>query len=471
MKEGTALRGRLSTWVTAMISPDRYAHFILAIPEGERRRLAAGWFALGLVALVGAGLLSILLVLSRTPYLQNLFPLADFFHVALVVHVDLSVLVWFVAFAGVLWTLNSTSRFIEVAQLALVLCLIGTGLMLAAPFLGRGGPIMSNYVPVLEDPLFLSGLVVFGGGFALLTLRSLLAPVPVGLPLDGGGALRFGLNTAAVSAAIALIALAWSYQAIPASYVGKPYYELLFWGSGHVIQFTWTLFMLVAWFWLGSLCGALIPLSPRVTVLLFAVGLVSVFVVPIIYLVWEVTSVEHMKMHVWLMRFGGGLAILPLGLAVLIGLLRAAPADAHMRPLRASLIASMVLFSVGGAFGFLIQGSDVRIPAHYHGCIVGVTLAMMGLGYALLPHFGFTAPRTGLATAQPYIYGAGQLLHIIGLVWSGGYGVQRKVAGSEQILRTPQEIAGMGLMGIGGMVAIVGGLLFLVVVYRAWKRA
>ena len=33
--------------------------------------------------------------------------MADFFRVALVVHVDLSVLVWFVAMAGMLWSLNS----------------------------------------------------------------------------------------------------------------------------------------------------------------------------------------------------------------------------------------------------------------------------------------------------------------------------------------------------------------------------
>ena len=58
-------------------------------------------------------------------------------------------------------------------------------------------------------------------------------------------------------------------------------------------------------------------------------------------------------------------------------------------------------------------------------------------------------------------------MHIIGLVWSGGYGVQRKVAGADQILRSSGEIAGMGLMGLGGMVAIVGGLLFVVVVMRA----
>jgi cytochrome c oxidase subunit I len=75
-----------------------------------------------------------------------------------------------------------------------------------------------------------------------------------------------------------------------------------------------------------------------------------------------------------------------------------------------------------------------------------------------------------LAVAQPYLYGAGQLLHIVGLVWSGGYGVQRKVAGSEQVLRSSAEVAGMGLMGLGGLLAIVGGLLFVVVVVRALRQ-
>jgi len=61
-------------------------------------------------------------------------------------------------------------------------------------------------------------------------------------------------------------------------------------------------------------------------------------------------------------------------------------------------------------------------------------------------------------------------MHITGLVWSGGYGVQRKVAGAEQVLRGTGEIAGMGLMGLGGLVAIVGGLLFVVVMIRAMRR-
>jgi len=210
--------------------------------------------------------------------------------------------------------------------------------------------------------------------------------------------------------------------------------------------------------------------------LLFGIGLASVFVTPLIYLAYDVGSVEHHRLLTWLMRFGGGLAIPPIAVAVVWALLRTrhASADARVasdaRPLRAALWSSIALFGAGGIIGFAINGSNVKIPAHYHGCIVGVTIALMGLAYLLLPALGFARPAARLATWQPYVYGGGQLLHITGLVWSGGYGVQRKVAGSEQVLRTTQEIAGMGLMGLGGLIAIAGGILFVYVMLQAIVR-
>jgi hypothetical protein len=266
---------------------------------------------------------------------------------------------------------------------------------------------------------------------------------------------------------VALFAFLWSWLALPASLAGKAYYELLFWGGGHVLQFSWTLLMLVAWLWLADASGAKVPLSPRVALLLFGLALVLVFATPFIYLAYDVTSVEHRRLLTWMMRAGGGLAILPVSLAVVLALLNPGQVRAEQRPLRAALIMSLTLFAVGGLIGFAIRGADVRIPAHYHGCIVGITLAFMGLAYHLLPRLGFRAPSAQLACVQAYTYGIGQLLHITGLVWSGGYGVQRKVAGAAQVLGSIQEVAGMALMGLGGLVAIVGGLLFVVVVMRA----
>lgn len=463
---------RPATVPAAAVSPPAAsapAIYSLPMPTDQRRTLAAGWLMLGLVSLILSGVFSVLLVLSRTPYVNELFPVADFFRVALVVHVDLSVLVWFVALAGMLWSINGMAVGLAWGRLALGLCAVGTALMSAAPFVAEGPPIMSNYIPVLDQPAFLLGLTVFGLGATVLVVRTLAAAYPLGVRFDAAGSLRFGLHAAAVSAAVAVLAFGWSYLAVPRALEGKAYYELLFWGGGHALQFTWTLLMLVAWLWLIGACGGRVPLSPRITVLMFMLALVCVFITPLAYLAWDIGSVEHRNLLTWAMRFGGGLAILPMSLAVLMALRPLQQPLDRARPLRAAVLSSVALFAAGGLIGLTISGSNVRIPAHYHGSIVGVTLALMGLAYHLLPQLGYAAPQPRLATLQPYLYGAGQLMHITGLVWSGGYGVQRKVAGAEQVLRSSAEVAGMGLMGLGGLIAIVGGLLFVVIVAKSLR--
>ena len=114
------------------------AEFRLDVPADARLALARGWLTLGLAALVGSGIFSVLLVVSRTPGVNRLLPAADFFHVALVAHVDLSVLVWFVALAGMLWTLGATGRRPALGWAALALAALGTAGMALAPFIGGG---------------------------------------------------------------------------------------------------------------------------------------------------------------------------------------------------------------------------------------------------------------------------------------------------------------------------------------------
>jgi len=448
-----------------------YSDYHLPVPADESRRPAVAWLTLGLAALVASGLFSILLVLSRTPAIQDIIPWLDFFHVALVVHVVLSVLIWFLAFAGVLWSLNSTPGKPIWDWCALGLAALGTAAITIAPFAGVGNPLMNNYVPVLQHPWFMAALVAFAIGFSLLIVRSLAYPIPARRPLTGADALRSGIYGSTVTAAVAMVAFIWSYLAIPPGRLsGEGYYEFLFWGGGHIIQFTHTVLMLVAWLVLAQASGATVRLAPRTAIFLFWLVVVPVAGTPLIYLAYDVVSPEHRVAFTTLMKYGG-LASLPLGLVVGWSLLTAGKAPVTERPVRAALIASITLFAMGGVIGFLIHGVNVVIPAHYHGSIVGVTLAFMGLTYYLLPRFGYRKPTSRLAHAQPYVYGGGQLLHILGLAWSGGYGVQRKTAGSAQGLENLPEIAGMALMGLGGLIAIIGGLLFLVVAIRAmWSE-
>jgi hypothetical protein len=451
-------------------SPSAPAVYLLPV-QGRRQALARGWLWLAMAALVLSGLFSILLVAARTPGVNALLPGVDFFRTALVVHVDLSVLVWFFAVAGMLWSLDARKRAEDWGWVALGVAAAGAAMMALAPFLDPGVPVMANYVPVIESHWFVGGLAVFGLACTMLVAQALATP-PRLAALDGAAAMRFGLYAAAATAAVAAVAFAWSIAVVPTTLDGKAYWEILFWGGGHALQFTWTLLMLVAWLWLAQAVGASVPLSARVTLLLFAIATLGVFVTPYAYFAHDVLSVEHRELHTWGMRVGGGLAILPVALAVAIALARQPRGSvaAEARPLRAALLASMALFAAGGLIALAIDGSNVKIPAHYHGSIVGVTLALMGVVYHLLPRLGYDAPRGRLAVSQPYLYGLGQLMHIGGLMWSGGYGVQRKVAGAEQVLRSPGEVFGMGLMGAGGAVAIAGGLLFVVVVARAMRR-
>jgi hypothetical protein len=158
------------------------------------------------------------------------------------------------------------------------------------------------------------------------------------------------------------------------------------------------------------------------------------------------------------MEHGHGL-MLPLILLVLYAMPKVWKLSS---PAKSALYSSMLLFLSGGILAFMIRGVNVVIPAHYHGSIVGVTLAFMGLAYVLLPRLGYgDVESSRMARWQPYVYGAGQLIHVLGLAWSGGYGVQRKVAGADQMLLTWQQKAGMGMMGLGGLIAIIGGVLFV----------
>jgi hypothetical protein len=444
---------------------------LLEAPGRFAGRLAAGWLLLALGALIGGGVLTIVIVMSRTPYLQDVFPWVDIFHTALVVHVDLTVLVWFLAMAGVFWSMNRMDRWRPVAWGGFWLTAGGSAIIALSPFLGAGGPMMTNYIPVLDDRIFFTGLVVFAAGFIVLVVDSLASFKPVGGRITGQGALRFGLFTSLLAAVVAVGAFIASYLGVPRLAELEKYYEVLFWGGGHALQFVHVQLMLVSWLWLAAVAGIASRLTPRIILVLFAIGLIPVLLTPAAYMAFDADSPDHLQTMTWLMRFGGGLAAVPIALVVLYNLASNPARVRHLGPEGSALFASMILFGAGGLIGYLIKGSDVTVPAHYHGSIVAVTLAYMGVTYYILPLLGFLKPRGRLVVVQPWLYGGGQLLHVAGLAWSGGYGVPRKSAGEEQLLDGIEKIAGMSLMGIGGLISVAGGIAFLVIAIRCIQPA
>lgn len=440
-------------------------NFHLHIRSEAARRNTTAWLLLGLVSLVFAGVFSILLVMARTPVIQELIPLIDFFRIALVIHVTLSVLIWLLAISAAFWSLGSTTEQPWWDRVSFTLAAIGTLIIIACPFLGAGDPLMNNYVPILQHPLFYWGLGLFAAGIFSHLIRALLGRPRIAARLEGTNALQFGITLSAILTGFSIIAIFASWRGLPSSMDGQIYFEFLFWGGGHVVQFSYTLLMMIAWVVLAFASGGRFELTPRLTLVFLVFLALPVITVPFIYMAHDVTTAGHRIAFTELMKYGG-LSCLPLGLAVAASLWRAKKPEGEGRYLRAALLSSLGLFAVGGILGFMIAGLDIVIPAHYHGATVGVTIAFMGLTYYLLPRLGFGALPERMAVWQPYLYGSGQMMHIIGLAWSGGYGVQRKTAGVAQGLEGFGQTAGMGLMGLGGLISVIGGLLFLIV---AWK--
>lgn len=432
--------------------------------------LAPAWLKLGVASLIAAGIFSLLLVLSRTPGAQDVIPWLDFFHTALVVHVNLSVLIWFMSFSCVFWSLYAHGSFLLLEKLALLLCAAGTALLVVAPFLGAGKPLINNYIPVLQHPLFFWAIGLFAAGVLIQVLRVLTR-----LPgfRDVG---RIAPYIAAVFTLFSILALLLSWRGLAQPLVQQNldnlvYYEYLFWGGGHILQFSHSTLLLLAWLVLVIYTGGRLPVGRALINWLFALLLLPLFYAIYLYFSIPVFSPEHKTVFTELMKYGG-LTSLPLGMLVVYALFTSGLRKNHeTAAARAALFASIILFTAGGIIGFLIHGVNVVIPAHYHGSIVGITLAFMGVAYYLLPEFGYRKPVWKIARIQPYVYGGGQLMHVLGLAWSGGYGVQRKTAGAAQGLDSLGEVVGMGMMGLGGLISIIGGILFLVVVIKSmWPQ-
>ena len=277
--------------------------------------------------------------------------------------------------------------------------------------------------------------------------------------------MRFAVSLSAVAGATAIAGVVFALIYSPAL-EGQAFWEAIFWGGGHALQFQHTLLMVVAWFWLASELGWGPTINGRTAMYLYLLAAVPILFVPVIYAIAPVGSAWHTAYFARLMEYGHTLMV-PLILIVLPSLWRLRGIST---PAKSALVASFFLFATGGVLAYMIKGVNVVIPAHYHGSIVGVTLAFMGLTYVLLPRLGYASVEGRMARWQPYVYGGGQLTHILGLAWSGGYGVQRKVAGAEQILTTLPQKIGMGMMGIGGLISIIGGIMFVLICLIAMRQ-
>nr|CDI30079.1 hypothetical protein RMONA_7225 [Rickettsia monacensis IrR/Munich] len=74
--------------------------------QSQNNSLTISWLKLGILSLGFAGLYSIILVVLRTPQLSSFFPNPHIFKSALIIHVNLSVLVWLLSVTASVWSMS-----------------------------------------------------------------------------------------------------------------------------------------------------------------------------------------------------------------------------------------------------------------------------------------------------------------------------------------------------------------------------
>ncbi|AOS43320.1 Cytochrome C and Quinol oxidase polypeptide I [Lacunisphaera limnophila] len=431
------------------------------------------WFLLAVGSLVLAGLLSLTLVVGRLPFMGWLFTDPLFFKRALVVHVDLAMVVWFQAGAATFLALALGAAIPRVGKVvAGALAFAGVIGLLAGAVMPGAQPVLANYVPVIDHPVFIGGLVCWFAGTGVFFAGALAAPAacPRILPDDALVALR-------ASALANLVALATFIAAWRTTLPGLPaigYYELLAWGGGHVLQVANVAMMLGLWLMLLHRWSGHTVISPAAIRWLLAALVLPQGVLPLLALAGT-SRPAYTETATQLMRW----TIFPVVLIVLgLGLRhvgrhwaqRAAAGNWRL----VGLAGSATLTVLGFILGSLIRGSSTLVPGHYHCAIGAVTLALMTAAYDFCAATSAGAPPAmRWRRVQLLCFGCGQAVFGLGFALAGAYGLGRKQYGAEQHVRSVGEYLGLGVMGLGGLVAVAGGLLFLAVMLRCigtWRH-
>ncbi len=413
------------------------------------------WIILCLISIGTGGLYSILIVMLRTPVLRELIFDKSIFKIALIVHVNLTVLFWLMSFVMMQMSIRFRGNAINITFMLQRLILLSIILISISPFFLPSTAFMNNYIPVLHNLLFIIGLGLFFACFLVISLMSLWSQEKISLPIGILGLIivcSFGISAYKLNNTTAI-----SDQ--------HHYYELLFWGCGHLLQFLYLSGMIIAWYdyrhsgkilslpnllWLNTIIASP-PLLMQIFIKIEDPYYISLFT-------------EHMKIF-------GGIPLLISVTDIIISyfISRESRYDKPRDELNLklySLLLSLFLFLSGGIIALFISGSNTIIPAHYHGSIVGITIAYMSYIY-LETNKLFTPIKFNNALNQLILYSTCQFVHIVGLAASGGYGALRK---TDSVDLSVYAKISLGLMGVGGLLAIVGGLIFVYICLNSIMR-
>jgi hypothetical protein len=436
--------------------------------SGHPQRSAVHWFALAVAALALSGLLAIVLVLGHVPAVVSAGLLdPELARRSLVVHVNLATGVWFFAFIVGLGCLELRAWPRRQPLVGIVLATAGV-IAFSMVGLARSGVVLSDYVPVIDHPLFLTGLAVFAAGVLVEMVRFVrTATFAHVLPPE----VAHGVRASGVAFVIAMLTFAVACAQCDPTATRAAAFQHVFWGGGHVLQFAAVAGMLAAWLLLFRELTGTRAVSSRRAAMLFAL-----LVAPTMSAPWLVVTGQSPGAFTRMMELGiFPIVFVLIGAGVVSARRHGRPSEGHwpvQRIAAVGLFVSIAMTLLGFALGAAITGDTTLTPAHYHISIGAVTVSFMATLLVLLPRLGAAIRWPRLAIWQPLLYGGGQTVFALGLAIAGFWGsAARKRYVAEQVVSLPMERIGWIVAAVGGLIALVGGVSFIVLVLGSTRGA
>ena len=453
----------------------------------------------GIVFLLLGGIAALLLALTRWQTV-HLLP-TDWFYRILTFHGINMLILWILFFeVAILYfacttPLNARLFSKKVAWISFGLMLAGGVMVDYIILAGQADVLMTSYLPLLAHPLFYLGIILVAVGtligvfnfFATLYVAKRDGAYTGSIPI-----VTFGALAAAIIAVVTLLhgavvmiptftySMGWTAAPDPG------WYRLIWWGLGHQSQQVNVCAMVAVWYLLTHIVVGARPINEAVCR--------SAFVLYILFI--NLASAHHLLVDpgvgstwkIWNTSYAMYLAVLasmvhgftvPAGVEVAMrekgytgGLFGWVTALPWKNPAFSATVLSVVIFGfIGGITGVtlgtqqinIIAHNTLRIPGHFHATVVGGTsLAFMGLAYYVIPLiFQRDFIGRGWARVQPWLFAGGITLLSFGMSFAGSMGVSRRSWDIDaQGIYGPAAHLWLGLVGIGGILAFTGLLIF-----------
>jgi len=475
--------------------------------EANAEKLMIANAVVAVVALLIGGLLAIGVVLTRWPAVHWLA--ADTFYMVLTAHGIDMLIFWIIFFeVAVLYFASSTLLRCRIATpkiawAAYALMLVGAVMNNVAVFQGESSVMMTSYVPMMAHWSFYLGIILFAVGaliacavfFGTLVVAKREKTYEGSVPL-----VTFGATTAAIIAVFtllsgAIILVPTFFQSIGLlDHVDPLIYRTIWWALGHSSQQINVAAHISIWYAVAAIAFGAKPMSERVSRGAFLLYILFLQLASAHHLLadpgisteWKVVNTSYFMYFAVLASMIHALSI-PGAMEVaqrakgynkgLFEWLRKAPWG---NPTFSGVFIALVGFGFLGGISGVMMGTEqlnllihntIYVPGHFHATVViGTTLTFMALTYFLIPVlFRREMILPGLAKIQPYLFGFSMYFFSLVMMGAGTLGVSRRhwdMAFSGHALAYEWPGAAylmMGLVGISGIVAIVGGAAYVLI--------